>query len=42
MTVKKIDKLNALLDRVEGDSFVEKLLKARELLEEEEDDGIVD
>jgi hypothetical protein len=32
----RIEKLNQIIERVEGDSFVEKLLKAREIMEDEE------
>ncbi|MDW7668058.1 MAG: hypothetical protein SCJ93_04480 [Bacillota bacterium] len=39
MTIKKIDKLNALIDKVKGATFGERLKKARELIEEEEKDG---
>lgn len=32
----RIEKLKQIIERVEGDSFVEKLERAREIMEEEE------
>jgi len=32
----KIEKLNQIIERIEGDTFTERLLKARAIMEDEE------